>query len=185
MRASRFAFVLAVAAAAGCARTGPPPRIPLPTDNAPNVVEREERKTPLEGEIVFPSAPREADLILYRTAGASAFSFYVDTRSIDVQPGGIIRFTLVARSDSGGRNTSYEGLRCDTRERRTYGFLRPDNAWARSRAGDWQRMPAVDTGEIRGMLWRDIFCTGGVPVANVTEAVNALRIGVNPRSVTQ
>ena len=45
---------------------------------------------------------------------------YLDEKSISLAQDEIVRFTLVVETSSGTRNVFYEGLRCDTREYKTY-----------------------------------------------------------------
>ena len=122
----------------------------------------------------FPPAPRAANLKAFEVEGSGAFRFYVDAASISLAPGGVVRYTMVARSGSGAENVSYEGARCPTGEHRTYAVM-SGGAW-RATSAPWRAMsqPWDVT------LHREYFCAQGVPIRNVPEGVRALEQGGHP-----
>ena len=124
----------------------------------------------------FPALPQPKDLMEFGVDGASSFRFYVDRASLSVAEGGVVRYTLVARSAGGVENISYEGARCPTGEHRIYAVA-SGGAW-RASPGGWkplaQRWDAV--------LHREYFCPQSVPIRNVAEGVRALQDGGHPFS---
>jgi CNP1-like family protein len=93
----------------------------------------------------LPAYPAEENLLGFYVAPTTQFEFFVDSKSISVGKDGVIRYTLVARSPSGAQNVSYEGIRCESRERRLYAFGRSDKTWAQARSADWVRIPSRST----------------------------------------
>ena len=68
-----------------------------------------------EQEARLPAYPKEERLIRFDTGPTSTLRFFVDRDSLAVGADGVVRFTLVAKSD-GAANVSYEGIRCSMRE---------------------------------------------------------------------
>jgi hypothetical protein len=65
---------------------------------------------------------------------------------------------MVATSPSGARNVSYEGIRCETFERKSYAFARDDGTWARSRRDKWEPVVRNAANRQHGTLATDFFC---------------------------
>lgn len=179
-RGGHASFVALVALGALTACGGG--RGPATRPDAP-LIESTAETRPLEGAVVFPAPPQDADLIRLRTSATASFEYAVDPRSIEVAREGIVRFTLVARSDSGASNVSYIGVRCAAREQRHYAFLRQGaegSTWARSRSNEWRRLAATASADVVSGLSRDFLCPGGSPPASASDVVSALRAGITP-----
>ena len=86
-----------------------------------------------EVETQLPPAPREETLIPFYVSPTAQGVFSVDGATISVGSDGVVRYVLVVVAHGGARNVSYEGLRCDTRERRLYAFGR--NLYVEARYG--------------------------------------------------
>lgn len=123
----------------------------------------------------LPSLPKQQDLIGFYVSPATDNRFFVDPASISVGADGVVRYTLVVLSGSGARNVSYEGMRCETRERRLYAFGRADGAWSKSRNNSWERVREVGSNRHHAALFQEYFCPDGVIVRSADEARNALR----------
>ena len=72
----------------------------------------------------LPPYPQTENLLKFDAGPASDNSHYVDAPSISVGEDAVVRFTLVIKSPSGAMNVSYEGIRCQTAEKRTYAYGR-------------------------------------------------------------
>jgi len=107
--------------------------------------------------VVFPGAPSNL-LHVHVTAGA-ALQFFVDRASITVEPGQIVRYTLVARAPNGPDNVSYEGIDCAHRRWKLYGVWNDANkTWQAASSTDWQRIPDSGAQRIHATLYDDDFC---------------------------
>ena len=149
-----------VAVAAGCAQ---PQRLPEDgLEGKPWEVQK-----PL-----LPSYPKQENLVSFYVGVMSPFAFFVDSASVSVGPDGIVRYTLVARSPSGGENVSYEGIRCETYESKTYAFGGADGSWAQARNQQWKPYSRYQSG-LHLVLADDFFCSAsGAKTAE--EAVRGL-----------
>jgi hypothetical protein len=129
---------------------------------------------PVEQQVALPAYPREADLIEFFVSAASDFRFFVDGRSLSVEKD-LIRYTLVARSSAGTQNISYEGMRCQSIEVRTYAIGR-NGAWTGT-PGPWRAIEPRSVQRWHNALYREYFCPQREPVASARRAVDALRSG--------
>jgi hypothetical protein len=128
----------------------------------------------------LPAFPSPASLIEFEVGGQREFRFYVDPASVSVDPKGIVRYTLVARSPSGAENVTFEGLNCRTAEYRVYALGQPGGSWG-GRAGNWRSL-AESRQLQRRNLHRDYFCPLSEPIGDADEGRQALREGGNSRS---
>jgi hypothetical protein len=113
---------------------------------------------------------------LLRVELGRGFDYYIDPASISVGADGVVRYSVVARSMGGATNVSYEGLRCNSRERILYAFGRADGSWSPARKLEWQSA-AGGTAKYFSTLADYYFCPNRKPVADAAEAVDALKQG--------
>ena len=124
-----------------------------------------------------PAFPKRATLIAFEPEAYRDFRYFIDGATLNVDPKGVIRYTLVVRSSSGVDNVSFEAINCKSDEYRVYALGRPDGTWA-GRGGGWRPIGESRQPQHRA-LHRDYFCPQSIPVASVDEAVRALRQGGN------
>lgn len=106
----------------------------------------------------LPPAPQPDNLISFYVSPTATQDFAIDGPSISVGSDGVVRYTLVATSRHGARNISYEGIRCDTFEKKLYAFGQPDGSWSRSRRDQWQRITPGKANAQHARLAQDYFC---------------------------
>jgi len=128
-------------------------------------------------EVTLPAYPKEEDLVGFFVSSANDFDFFVDGKSLKIE-GGIIRYTLVARSPAGVGNVSYEAIRCESSEYRIYAIGHADQTWAQ-RTTPWRVITPTGVQRWRHALLRDYFCPGGAPILTVGEGIEALEQGRN------
>ncbi|MEJ2174330.1 MAG: CNP1-like family protein [bacterium] len=123
----------------------------------------------------LPTYPKEDDLVGFFVSAANDFKFFIDAKSLSID-GGIIRYTLVARSPEGVSNVSYEAIRCSSDEYRIYAIGHADRTWAR-RKTPWRAITPKSVRRWRYALLRDYFCPGGAPILTVDGGIDALKRG--------
>lgn len=128
----------------------------------------------------LPAAPRDETLQSFYVSAASDNQFLIDLATLTVGKDGVVRYVLLIKTPYGGRNVTFEGIRCETRERRIYASGRRDGAWSVSRNKDWLRIQEADVNRQHAALFLDYFCPGGRVVQNAAEANSALRAGLHP-----
>jgi len=92
-----------------------------------------------EGEVIMPPYPQADDLLKVEVDRVDMpFDFYLDSKNISISPqAGLIRYTVVIRSNSGANNVLFEGMRCQTREYRTYAYGAYDKKFVKAQTSKW------------------------------------------------
>lgn len=125
--------------------------------------------------VQLPPAPQPENLVPFYVSATATQSFAIDTRSLTVGPDGVIRYTLVATSDSGAKNVSYEGIRCATYERKLYAFGRSDGNWSRSRRDQWERISSNAANRQHAALAKDFFCEEKMVAGTADDMLRRIR----------
>src|SRR3569832_223938 len=128
-----------------------------------------------ETAVQFPAPPLDQNLLPFEVSATATQTFAVDAKSITAGPDGIVRYTLVARSAAGAKTVNYEGIRCQSFERKLYATGRPDGSWSRSRHNRWE--PIARNVGIRqhAVLALDYFCDNVAVAGNAQKIVDRLR----------
>ncbi|MCC6611185.1 MAG: CNP1-like family protein [Burkholderiales bacterium] len=136
-----------------------------------------------EDRTVLPPPPKEENLIRFAAGPMrGSFKYFVDGASLTVGGDGVVRYTLVVRSDAGATNVTYEGIRCTTRERRIYAYGRADGAWTEPRGVEWKSIGGPANDEYIFVLYDDFFCPGRTGIRDAAEGLAALKRGGHPRA---
>ena len=130
----------------------------------------------------LPAYPNPENLLQFDAGPASTNHHYVDAPSLTVMEDGVVRFTLVTKSPQGAMNVSYEGIRCQTAEKRTYAYGRSDKSWGRARVSKWVDLENIAQNYAQRALYRDFFCPSVNMVKDSEEAIAALKAGSHPRA---
>ncbi|HMH16661.1 MAG TPA: CNP1-like family protein [Burkholderiales bacterium] len=130
---------------------------------------------------LLPSYPRQENLVRIYVSSAATFEFFVDPASVSVGQDGVVRYTLIARSPSAAMNVSYEGMRCQTYERKIYALGRSDGTWSQARDPQWTPIGNNQVNRQHTALAEDFFCSGRGRVSTTEDAVQALGRGNQPR----
>lgn len=132
----------------------------------------------------LPPFPKEENLVKIQVDGGASFNFFVDLESVSVGSDGVVRYTLVARSDGGATNIAYEGIRCKGRERKLYALGRADQSWSAARNPQWTSISDLPVNRIQATLHDAFFCPARIIVRDIEETRMALRRGAHPRTDT-
>jgi hypothetical protein len=143
-------------------------------------VEFDNEKPWAETQAQLPPPPREENLLPFFVSAATDNKFFIDAASISVGGDGVVRYTLVVRSSAGASNVSFEGIRCNTGERKLYAFGRSDGTWGQARNSRWERIRYEDRNRHHVVLHNDFFCPDGIIIGSPREAIDALKRGFNP-----
>ena len=167
MRRSRGLHAALLAIVAGCAS-------PQPVSDDFEVKPWESQRA------MLPPLPKQGNLIQFFAGANRPFAYFVDRTSIGVPQRGVVRYTMVARSASGAANVSYEVIRCDTYERKTYAFGREDHTWSQARYSQWLPIGGQESPQLA--LANDFFCPSP-PITSPEQAVDALTRTARPGSL--
>ncbi len=145
--------------------------------------EFEEEKKPWdELQAQLPAYPKLAEALPFEVPPSRPAQFFIDPKSIAIGADGVVRYTLIAKSTSGTLNVSYEGLRCETREKKLYAFGRKEGDWSRNRFAKWEEIPGTARDPQHNFLYNDFFCPDSSIVDSADEAISALISGIHPRA---
>lgn len=129
----------------------------------------------------LPAYPQPENLLEFDSGPATSLRYFIDAKSISVDEKRVIRYSIVIQSQQGANNVSYEGLRCETRERKRYATGNNDiRSWVRANTSEWQPLEAVAQLRAQRELAKYYFCPRGLVVGSPAEAVRALKAGVHP-----
>jgi hypothetical protein len=142
--------------------------------------DEDELKPWQELEATLPAFPKAEHLLPFVVSAATSNRFFVDSRSLNVDGDGVVRYVLVIETAGGARNVTFEGMRCETRERRIYASGRQGGEWSKSRKKEWVRIQDAYANRQHAALFLEYFCPFGNSVRSVAEARDALVRGGHP-----
>lgn len=131
-----------------------------------------------ETSVPLPAPPVDKDAIPFYV-GQSTLTFAIDPKSVSIGNDDVVRYTVIITSANGARNVSFEGIRCQTRERKLYATLRiSDNTWTRNMSKDedgWQVMNSLAANSYGRALAHDYFCDGRTVAGSAESLVQRMR----------
>ncbi len=139
--------------------------------------EFDEGKLWVEVAAQLPAYPKPENLIPFNVSSATRNRHFVDAESISVGPDLTIRYTVVIETAGGAKNVSFEGMRCETGERRLYAYGHPGSAWSKARNAGWEDIKFRSLLSYQKALFEDHFCRDGIRIRDREEAVKSLRRG--------
>lgn len=168
-----IALAVAVGVAAGCAK---------PLVSSEEADDPAAPRTPLvEPAVSLPPIPKDQDLLRFDVVPRTALEYFVDSSSISLPGEGIVRFTVVARTESAA-NVSYEGFRCITREHKIYARASRDGVWVAVKDPGWAVISDRTTPMYRRELYWNFLCPAKYPISRPREGADALRFGRHPNA---
>jgi hypothetical protein len=154
-----------------------------PRDRAADAIDFDADKAKGESEAPLPPPPKAENLIKYDPGRPGSMSYYIDAASLSISADGIVRYTNVAKGDGSAQNVTYEGIRCDSREKKTYAYGRPDGTWSPVREPQWSPIRTPNVEGYRHALYQDYFCPSRGRIRTVKEGIDALRRPAHPGAV--
>ena len=123
----------------------------------------------------LPAYPKDENLIPFNVSSATRNKHFIDADSVSVGEDLVVRYTVVIEAAGGAKNVSFEGLRCESGERRLYAYGHPDGTWSKARSAGWEGIKFRSLLSYRKALFEDHFCPDGIRVKDGKEAVRNLR----------
>lgn len=143
----------------------------------------EEEKVWQEADVPPPAFPVMANLLPVYVSAVATNQYLIDPLSISVSADTVVRYTLVVLTPGGAQNVSFEGLRCDTREWKTFATGRvtgEGGTWSKARIGDWRPVENKPVNRHHAAISKDYFCPNGSAIRSADEGRNALKKGGHP-----
>jgi hypothetical protein len=123
----------------------------------------------------LPAYPKAENLVEFTVSSVTRNRHYVDIASISVGEDKVVRYTVVIDAAGGARNVPFEGMRCETRERRLYAYGQPDGTWTKARSAGWEPLKRRSLLSYHKPLFEEFFCPDGLNVRTAADAVRNLR----------
>ena len=165
--------------------------LPAAAQQAPSAIEGlpAQAQQPKPGAIVrFPSQVPAGDAGLVDVPLPSAsgeIRFMIDPASVSRPEPALVRYLLVARSRSGYRNVSYEGLNCADNTWHIYAtWDATSKRWVANGDKSWIRANTVSNGDVHGVLDRNYWCDGALAAGDPGQLMKRLRSGLQPYFVS-
>jgi hypothetical protein len=111
-----------------------------------------------ESDVAVPPYPNDRDLLAVPMPSTGTLKIYIDRPSISRAPDRVARFTLVTESPSGARNVFYDGLRCETRQYKTYAIGTANRTLVPVENPTWRIIPRPAINAFRDYLYRSYVC---------------------------
>ena len=128
-----------------------------------------------ESEVQLPPYPNPENMIPFTVGAVRDTTFMIDGESLSIGADGVIRYAIQVTSASGATNTSYEGMRCSSAERKFYAFGRPDHTWTKAKNSQWVKIKGSSNNH-HVELYSNYFCRiGATAYRSVDEIRRALR----------
>lgn len=131
----------------------------------------------------LPAVPKTDALLPFAIMPKTSQSFSIDPNALTLGTDGVVRYTLVAQSRAGASSISYEGMRCDTFEKKLYAFGRTDGSWSRARQDAWQPIFKNGANRQHVTLAQDYFCSDGHVAGDAAQIIDRIRNG-RPLSIS-
>ncbi|MEW5787819.1 MAG: CNP1-like family protein [Pseudomonadota bacterium] len=111
----------------------------------------------------LPPYPKAENLVPFEVSAATGNRHFVDFPSVTIGSDGAVRYSVVVRSPAGAETVSFEGMRCDSGERKLYAFGRSDGKgggeWSRNRYAKWDIIKDRQQTSYHRELFYHYFCT--------------------------
>lgn len=173
-----LALLALFAGAAAAQRTNNPGEISGPQQQR-NWESEDEKRNHLQSAVTLPAWPKNENLIEFYVSNTTSFRFFIDAASVSVGADRVVRYTLIARSQSGVANVSYEGIRCDNGTYTVYAYGR-DERWS-VRESEWRDIEPKSTARWHHELRANYFCVGRTgTIFTAKEGLDALRRASGP-----
>ena len=130
-----------------------------------------------EGDVAMPAAPAEASLHEFFVSASSPNRFMFDRDTLTVGADQVVRYVLVIRTPGGAENVTFEGIRCNTNERRIYASRSSRGEWVPVKGSEWAPILDNTYNRPRAALAYELFCDGPAPPRSVDEVLRRLKSG--------
>jgi len=125
--------------------------------------------------VKLPAYPKAESLIPFNVSSATRNQHFIDAESISVGEDRVVRYTVIIEAAGGAKNVSFEGIRCESGERRLYAYGHPGGTWSKARNAGWEGIKLRSLLSYQKALFEDHFCPDGIRVRDGKEAVRNLR----------
>lgn len=146
-----------------------------PTASALN---QPEEPPPWQEAQVTPPANFSTDAVTpFVLEAQSSMRLGIDPKTLTIDPDGVVRYVLVAKSSQGALNVLYEGIRCASAEVKVYARWDNVSSWNTSGKAEWEPLAFRGTARRAMLMARGGVCEGKVPNGTPARILRALQSG--------
>ena len=131
-----------------------------------------------EASVPAPPPIRLTGLANFDVASNSTMRFGLDPQSLNIGKDGIVRYVVVAVSESGVVNAMYETVRCDTYQVKTFARASgpaAEVAWRTVQSPEWRAIDPRGSQRYAFQLARQGLCQGRAPATNLEQVLRGLK----------
>ena len=128
-----------------------------------------------ESKVAVPPYPDDRNLLPVPMNATDTLKIYVDSKSISRAADLVVRFSLVVESSSGARSVFYDGLRCGTRQYKTYAIGTANHRYEPVSNPQWRTIPRTEINAFRDNLYRNYVCDKHASARTPNEIVRLLK----------
>ena len=128
----------------------------------------------VESEVALPHYPEERDLLPVPPAARDTLKVYIDRTTLMRAADGSVRLSLVVESPRGARNVFFEGVRCETREYKTYAIGTSERHVTAVPDAAWRPIPRAEYNGFRDYLFRHYLCDANYRARTPTDLVQLI-----------
>ncbi len=128
-----------------------------------------------ESKVPIPPYPDDRNLLPVPMNVTDTLKIYIDSRSLSRAEDLVERYTLVVESPSGARSVFYDGMRCETRQYKTYAIGTADHRLDPVSDPQWRTIPRAEINAFRDNLYRHYICDGHASARTPEEIVRLLK----------
>jgi hypothetical protein len=123
-----------------------------------------------------PPAYSRAHLIEIEMPG-SALKYGIDPSSVSIGEDGVLRYVMLAYSASGSVNALFEGLRCETRQVKTYARSTAPGQWTLATDPQWKTLSrnSASTSHAAALARQGVCDLGQLSAKTAPELIRQLR----------
>lgn len=137
----------------------------------------DEEKPWQEIAVQIPAAPKQENLLPFYVGPTTPHTFSIDPSSVSIGEDRVVRYILHVKTSGGAESISYEGIRCQTFEKKTYAFGQRDGSWTRARRDKWEPITGTVVNRHHAALAKDYFCDHQTIAGSVKEIIARMRTG--------
>lgn len=144
---------------------------------APASAQNEEPAPWQESKVTPPASFSTEAVTPFVLDAKSAMSLGIDPKTLSIDPDGVVRYVLVAKSSQGALNVLYEGIRCDTAEVKVYARWDNTSSWNSSGKENWEPLAFRGATRRAMQMARGGVCDGRVPNGPPARILRTLQSG--------
>ena len=108
----------------------------------------------------------------------SRLEMFIDEPSLTIGEDGVVRYVMLLRAPGGSESLFYEGMRCSTREWRTYAYGTSAGAWSEVPDRGWAPIRDLGVERYRERLYRYYLCDPAMGTLKRAEMLRRMRYGL-------